>query len=254
MISVSGKKWVEHNVNKNLVEKIKQDFNFKDILAKLIVLRNYDITEINNINNNLKVINIFNNDFDFIKASEILINSINKKDNICILGDYDVDGISATSLLIRYFNHINQRYFYYIPDREKDGYGPSIKLFKKLILKKPKLVIMVDCGSTSKESIEFLNQNNIKSIIIDHHEISKPYPKSNAIINPKKNIDYNKYDYLCATTLTYFFIDITNKKLKSKFKLSNFLIYVLLATVCDVMPLRKFNKILASNVFKNFKL
>jgi single-stranded-DNA-specific exonuclease len=254
MISVSEKKWVEHKINKNLVEKIKQDFHFKDFLAKIIVLKNYDLTEINNINNDLKINNIFNSDLDFIKASDILINAIKEKENICILGDYDVDGISATSLLIRYFKHIKQRYFYYIPDREKDGYGASIKLFQKLILKKPKLIIMVDCGSTSNEAIEFLNQNNIKSIIVDHHEISKPYPKSNAIINPKKNIDYSNYDYLCATTLTYFFIDKINKKLKSKFRLSNFLIYVLLATVCDVMPLRKFNKLIASHVIRNFKL
>ena len=58
MISVSGKKWIEQKVNKNSVEKIKQDFNFNDILARLIVLRNYDITEINSINNNLKLINV----------------------------------------------------------------------------------------------------------------------------------------------------------------------------------------------------
>ena len=163
MISVSGKKWIEHKVNKNSVEKIKQDFNFSDILARLIVLRNYDITEINSINNNLKLINVLKDNSDFIHASEILINSINKKDNICILGDYDVDGISSTSLLIRYFKHIKQQYFYYIPDREKDGYGATIKLFQKLISKKPKLVIMVDCGSTSFEAIEYLNSNNIKS-------------------------------------------------------------------------------------------
>ena len=100
MISISGKKWIERKVNKNLVEKIKQDFNFNDILSKVIVSRNYDITEINNINNNLKLTNIFNTNSDFIKASNILINSINKKENICILGDYDVDGASATSLLI----------------------------------------------------------------------------------------------------------------------------------------------------------
>ena len=95
----------------------------------------------------------------------------------------------CTSLLVRYFNHIKQQHFYYIPDRDKDGYGASKKLFQKLILKKPKLVIMVDCGSTSNEAIDYLNQNNIKSIIIDHHEINKPYPKSNVIINPKKNTD-----------------------------------------------------------------
>jgi len=254
MISVSGKKWVEDRVNQNLIDKIKQDFNFKEILAKLIVLRNYDLTEIHNIHDDLKITNIFNNNSDFIKASDILINTINNNEYICILGDYDVDGISATSLLIRFFNHIKQRHFYYIPDREKYGYGASIKIFEKLLLKKPKLIIMLDCGSTSNDAIEFLNYNNIKSIIIDHHEINKPYPKSNAIINPKKNTDYKEYDYVCATTLTYFFIDKVVQKTKSKFKLSDFLIYVLLATVCDVMPLRKFNKIIASNVIKNFKL
>ena len=79
-----------------------------------------------------------------------------------------------------------------------------------------------------------LIQNNIKSIIIDHHEINKPYPKSNVIINPKKNTDYSEYNYLCATTLTYLFIEHVIQKTKSKFKLSDFLIYVLLATVCDV--------------------
>ena len=254
MISISGKKWIEHKVNKNSVEKIKQDFNFNQILSKLIVSRNYDLTEINNINNNLKLTNIFNNNSDFNNASDILINSINKKENICILGDYDVDGISATSLLIRYFNYIKQEFFYYIPNREIDGYGATTLLFQKLIKQKPKLVIMLDCGSTSREAIDYLNQNNIKSIIIDHHEINKPYPKSNIIINPKKNTDYGEYDYLCATTLTYFFIDKIIQKTNSKFRLSDFLIYVLLATVCDVMPLRKFNKILASNVIRNFKL
>ena len=254
MKSVSGKKWFEQVVNKNLIEKIKQEYNFNEILSKLIVLRNYDILEINNIKNFLKLTNIFNKNSDFIKATDILLNSINKKENICIFGDYDVDGASATSLLVRYFNHIKHQHFYYIPDREKDGYGPSTKLFQKLISKKPKLVIMVDCGSTSNEAVEYLNQNNIKSIIIDHHEINKPYPKSNVIINPKKITNYKGYDYLCATTLTYFFIDKIINKTKSEFKLSNFLIYVLLATICDVMPLRKFNKIIASNVIKNFKL
>ena len=254
MISVTGKKWTEQKVDKNLVEKIKQEYNFNEILSKLIISRNYDQEEINNIKNNLKLINVFNNNIDFNKASDILIDSINKNEKICILGDYDVDGASATSLLVRYFDHINQKYFYYIPDRETDGYGATKKLFQKLILQKPKLVIMVDCGSTSNEAIDFLNQNNIKSIIIDHHEINNPYPKSDVIINPKKKVDYNKYDYLCATTLTYFFIDILIKKKKTDFKLSNFMILVLLATVCDVMPLRKLNKILATNVLKNFKI
>ena len=113
---------------------------------------------------------------------------------------------------------------------------------------------MVDCGSTANEAIDYLNQNNIKSIIIDHHEINKPYPRSNVIINPKKNTSNLEKLFLCATSLTYFFIDFLIKKSKSNFKLSNLLIYVLLATVCDVMPLRKINKIIAQNTINDFNL
>jgi single-stranded-DNA-specific exonuclease len=188
------------------------------------------------------------------QLSLILIKAINNNENICILGDYDVDGVCSTSLLVRYFNHINQKHFFYIPDRTKDGYGASKKLFQKLILKKPKLIIMVDCGSTSNEAIDYLNKHNIKSIIIDHHEINKPYPKSNSIINPKKKSINKESSLLCATSLTYFFLEILIKKTKSNFNLSNFQIYVLLATICDVMPLRKINKIIAQNTIDNFKI
>ena len=254
MISVSGKNWVEKKVNNNSIEKIKQDLGFSSILSKLIISRSFDTTEINNINNHLELVNEFKNNVDFTKASDLLIDTIKYKENICVLGDYDVDGSSATSLLIRFLNHIKHPNFYYIPDRVDDGYGATKKLFKKLILKKPKLVIMVDCGSTSNDAVDFLNQNNIKSLIIDHHEINKPYPKSNVIINPKKNDGYIEYDYLCATALTYFFIDILVKKLRSTFNISQYLIYALLATICDVMPLRKINKIIAKNVIKKFDL
>ena len=254
MISVSGKRWVETEVNKNSLEKLKQDFKFNDILSKLILSRNYDQAEIFNINNNLEVHNEFINNSDFNEASELLINAIKKNENICILGDYDVDGSAATSLFVRFLNHIKQPNYYYIPDREKDGYGASVDIFKRLILKKPKLIIMLDCGSTSNEAIEFLNKHNIKSLIIDHHEINKPYPKSNTIINPKKNNGYINYDYFCATALTYFFLDILIKNIKSSFKISDFLVYVLLATVCDVMPLRKTNRKNKKKVIDKFHI
>src|SRR5210317_873130 len=254
MISVSGKIWTEQTINQNLVEKFKQDYGLSSILSKLIVSRNYDASEIYGINNKQKLINIFKDDKDFKNAYQILINSINNKENICILGDYDVDGTCATSLLVRYFNHIDQKHFFYIPDRTEDGYGASKKLFQKLILKKPKLIIMVDCGSTSNEAIDYLNKHNIKSIIIDHHEINKPFPKSNIIINPKKESFKKESSLLCATALTYFFIEIIIQKTKSNFKISKFLIYVLLATICDVMPLRKINRIIAQNTIDNFNI
>ena len=112
MISVTGKNWSQQKVNKNLVEKVKQDYGLDHILSHLIISRNYDSSEIFSINNGQKLTNIFKDDYDYQKASLILFNSIQNNENICILGDYDVDGVCATSILIRYFNHINQKYFF----------------------------------------------------------------------------------------------------------------------------------------------
>ena len=254
MISVSGKNWEQKKVNKNSIEKLKQDYNFSDIISKLVVSRKFDNTELSSIDNTLYLNNVFLKNEDFIKSVNLVIKAINNKDNICILGDYDVDGSAATSLFIRFFESIKHPFFYYIPDREKDGYGASKKLFQKLIQKKPKLIIMVDCGSGSHDAIDFLNKNNIKSLIIDHHEIDKPFPEANMIINPKKNSGYIEYDYFCATTLVYFFLDLLIKKIEAKINIFDYLIYVLLATVCDVMPIRKLNRLIAIIALKNFDI
>ena len=254
MISVSGKNWEEIKINQNLVNKLKQDYGFNDILSRLIISRKFNEEEIASINNNLNLNNVFLNTDDFKRSVQLVLESINKKEKICILGDYDVDGSAATSLFVKFLDDIKHPYFYYIPDRQKDGYGATKKLFQKLILRNPKLVIMVDCGSTSNEAIDFLNEKKIKSLIIDHHEINKPFPDANSIINPKKNNGYNEYDYLCATTLSYFFLDLLIKEIKCNTIIKDYLIYVLLATVCDVMPIRKLNRLIAINALNNFDI
>jgi len=254
MISVSGKKWERKRIDQNLVDKLKQDFNFSNILSRLIISRKFDTDEIASIDNDLHLNNVFLNNEDFNQSVKLVVNCINNKEKICILGDYDVDGSAATSLFVKLLESINHPFFYYIPDREKDGYGATKKLFQKLILEKPRLIIMVDCGSTSNEAIDFLNENKIKSLIIDHHEINKPFPNANSIINPKKDNGYKEYDYLCATTLSYFFLDLLIKEIKSEINIADYLIYVLLATVCDVMPLRKLNRLISLNALKNFDI
>jgi len=254
MISVSGKKWEQKKINQNLVDKLKQDFNFSDILSRLIISRKFDDDEIATINTSLDLNNVFLNNQDFNQSIRLVVNCINNNEKICVLGDYDVDGSTATSLFVKFLESINHSFFYYIPDREKDGYGATKKLFQKLILKKPRLIIMVDCGSTSNEAIDFLNENKIKSLIIDHHEINNPFPSANSIINPKKDNGYKEYDYLCATSLTYFFLDLLIKEIKIEINISDYLIYVLLATVCDVMPLRKLNRLIALKTLKNFDI
>jgi single-stranded-DNA-specific exonuclease len=254
MISVSGKKWEQKKINQNLVDKLRQDFNFSDTLSRLIISRKFEDDEITTIDTDLDLNNVFLNNEDFNQSIKLVVSCINNNQKICILGDYDVDGSAATSLFVKFLESINHPFFYYIPDRVKDGYGATKKLFQKLILDEPKLIIMVDCGSTSNEAIDFLNENKIKSLIIDHHEINKPFPNANSIINPKKDNGYKEYDYLCATSLSYFFLDLLNKEIKSKINISDYLIYVLLATVCDVMPLRKLNRLIALNALKNFNI
>ena len=254
MISVSGKKWEQKKINQNILDKLRQDFDFSDILSRLIISRKFDDNEIATIDTDLNLNNVFLDNKDFNQSIKLVVNCINNNEKICILGDYDVDGSAATSLFIKFLESINHPFFYYIPDREKDGYGATKQLFQKLILDKPKLIIMVDCGSTSNEAIDFLNENEIKSLIIDHHEINKPFPNANSIINPKKDNGYKEYDYLCATSLSYFFLDLLIKEIKSEINISDYLIYVLLATVCDVMPLRKLNRLIALNALKNFDI
>ena len=115
MISVTGKKWEQKKINKKSVEKLKQDHNFSETLSKLIISRNFDQSEIHTIENVLDLTNVFLNNDDFNKSIKLVINAINNKDNICILGDYDVDGSAATSLFVRFFKSIKHPFFFYIP-------------------------------------------------------------------------------------------------------------------------------------------
>jgi single-stranded-DNA-specific exonuclease len=106
MISVSGKKWEQKKTNKNLIEKLRQNYNFSDILSRLVLSRKFDQTELTTIDNNIDLNNVFCKNIDFEKSIELVNNSINNRENICILGDYDVDGSAATSLFIRFFKSL----------------------------------------------------------------------------------------------------------------------------------------------------
>ena len=253
MISVSGKNWEESYANKRLVEKIKIDHGLNDIQSKIILSRNYASEEIHLINNRIELKNPFYNTKDFLQGCELLNKNLNRQNKILIIGDYDVDGCMSTSLLVNFLKKKSSRVNFFIPDRFKDGYGANKDLIKKLIKQfDPDLIIFLDCGSNSYEAIEYIKTKKIESLIIDHHNTSNPYPKANVFINPKKKGEYNNFDYLCTTFLTYLFIDLYIKLNKEKILLEQELIYVLLATVADVMPIRGINKILSKQILSKF--
>src|SRR6056300_3373 len=253
MISVSGKNWEELSTNKRLVEKIKIDHGLNDIQSKIILSRNYTSEEIYLIKNQIDLKNPFYNTKDFLQACDLLNKNLNRQNKILIIGDYDVDGCMSTSLLVNFLKKKSARVNFFIPDRFKDGYGANKDLIKKLIKQfDPNLIIFLDCGSNSYEAIEYIKTKKIESLIIDHHNTSNPYPKANVFINPKKKGEYNNFDYLCTTFLTYLFIDLYIKLNKEKISIENKLIYVLLATVADVMPIRGINKILSIQTLSKF--
>ena len=255
MISVSGKDWEEEYTIKRLVEKIKIDHSLNDIQAKIILSRNYSKEEIYLIKNKIDLKNPFHNTKDFLLACELLKKNLKNQNKILIIGDYDVDGCMSTSLLVNFLKEKNANIDYFIPDRFKDGYGASKNLVIKLIKQfDPKLIIFLDCGSSSYDAIEYINTKKIQTLIIDHHNTKYPYPVVNVFINPKKNSEYKNYDYLCTTFLTYLFIDLYIKLTNDAFSIQNNLILVLLATVSDVMPIRGINKILSKKVLSEFDI
>jgi single-stranded-DNA-specific exonuclease len=255
MISVSGKNWEELYANKRLVEKIKIDHGFNEIQSKIILSRNYTNDEIYLIKNKIELKNPFYNTKDFLLGCQLLEKSLNNHKKILIIGDYDVDGCMATSLMVNFLKEKNAKINYFIPDRFNDGYGASKNLIIRLIKQfDPYLIIFLDCGSNSNEALKYINNKKIHSLIIDHHNTNNPYPESDVFINPKKKVEYSNFDYLCTTFLTYLFIDLYIRIKKEEFKIQNQLILVLLATVADVMPMRGINKILSKKLLSEFDI
>ena len=252
MISISGKEWKEYKIPKRLIDKYSNDFDISENLSKFYLTRNFSKEDILIKNYTDNDLNIFSKNKDFLSASELIIDIIKNKQKTLIFGDYDVDGISSITILSSFFIYLDHPFKYVIPDRFIDGYGPNIRLLDQNLDKEIDNVIFLDCGSNSHDVINHLKKKGIKTIIVDHHIINNlDIPKSDIIINPVKEkqnfIDYN----VCAATLTFFLVDLINKKLVSKFKLNEYFIYCIISTVCDVMPLRGFNRKLLTIGFKN---
>ena len=252
--SVTGKSWKLNNVDNNKILKLTEEFSLSEILCRLLVIRNIfgkDVKEFLKPDLKKQIPNPYI--FKDMKVSvEHIYGLIKERSIIGIFGDYDVDGASSTAMLIKFFTEINQPYNFFIPDRQKDGYGPSTATFDKFIKKKIKTIITVDCGTLSNEVVDYANTKNVSTIILDHHQADINLPKALGIINPNRIDDRSKLKYLCATSIVFFFLLALNKKLKDTnwYKENNIKIpelfeyidLIALATICDVVPLLGLNR------------
>ena len=264
-VSVTGKKWILKEYNVQDVTNLKNNFFLEEITAKLIAIKKIKNEEVENyLNPAIK--NLLPNPEnlkDMIKATDRAVQAINQKEKIGIFGDYDVDGATSTAILGNYFRELKQTFEIYIPDRKKEGYGPSIDGFKNLLNKKVKLIFTVDCGTLSFKPIEYLYKNNIDVLVLDHHQSEIKLPKAHSIVNPNRLDDESNLNNLCAAGVCFMFLISLNKKLrnldwfeKNKIKepnLMNYLDLVSLGTVCDVVPLVGLNRAIVKQGLKVLK-
>ncbi len=249
--SVNGFLWNERQIDKNEVVILKNELGLETCIAKLAVSRGLNSQNFKNFMDT-KIKTTLPDPFvldDMEKATKKIVDCILNKQKIGVLGDYDVDGSSATSLICNYFSEIGVEYEFYIPDRIKEGYGPNIEAFETLKEKGCVLILTLDCGTTSFKPIEHISKKKIDVIVVDHHQQSKLLPNAFAIINPKKNKDISNLDNLCATGVAFFLLISLSRELKKnnffKFKLPNLIQYldlVALATICDLVKLDQVNR------------
>jgi single-stranded-DNA-specific exonuclease len=121
------------------------------------------------------------------KAVDRILEAREKNERIIIFGDYDVDGVSSTAILVRYLSEIGCQVSYRLPHRVHDGYGLKSYFFDELAQKNVKLVITVDCGTRDIEPIRHAKSLGIDVIVTDHHAVPDIVPEEViAIINPKR--------------------------------------------------------------------
>lgn len=231
------------SLNKKLyvLRKTLNNFQFKNPLVKQIV----NTREVDDLKDFLsKSIRRYWPKLEDIPNLEVTIDFLyeakSQGKTLGIVGDYDVDGICATSLLIKCFGIMDITYVYQIPNRF-EGYGVSLPIVKDLISKGAQAIITVDNGTTAYDVIEFLNQAYIPMIIIDHHKLQDPIDVK-YFVNP--HLFDNDYKILCATSLVFIVLSEFNKKYNLGVSMKDFVDLVGLATVCDVVPLVKFNRVM----------
>src|SRR5258708_4548497 len=119
-------------------------------------------------------------------AVERLLRAHAEKEPLVIFGDYDVDGVTSTALLVEVLRALTGRVDFYLPHRMDEGYGLSRDGVENCLKKFPvKLLLAVDCGSTAVETIAWLREKNVDVIVLDHHQVSNPAPAAVALVNPQ---------------------------------------------------------------------
>jgi single-stranded-DNA-specific exonuclease len=182
---------------------------------------------------------------DIDKGVNRVIQALKENQKIMIFGDYDVDGITATSLVFLVLNRLGGDVSYYLPNRLIEGYGLSEEGIVEAEKREAQLLITVDCGVTACKEVDFANSKGIDCIITDHHEPSDVLPNACAIIDPKQKDEEYPGGELSGVGVAFKFAQALYRKLgQDESELEEHLDLVALGTSADIVPLVGENRVL----------
>jgi single-stranded-DNA-specific exonuclease len=247
------KRWEIYPPNHSLQETFSRELNISPITAQ--VLTNRGINGVDQVSQFLHPsLSHLHSPFlmkDMDKAVDRVVQALSKKEQVLICGDYDVDGITSTAIMVLFFQALQLPCHYYIPHRVNEGYGLHHDVLAEFAQQGGKLVITVDCGISNTDEVKKAQEMGVDVIITDHHEIPEEIPPAYAILNPKQTDCSFPFKSLAGVGVAFNLIIALRARLRDlgEWKegeipnLRRYLDLVALGTVADLVPLRDENRI-----------
>tara|TARA_B100001245_G_scaffold235638_1_gene224005 strand:- start:147 stop:1847 length:1701 start_codon:yes stop_codon:yes gene_type:complete len=240
-------RWKIKQPSEDHVASIKKEFNTSEIIAK--VLANRGIESLKSSHNFFNPSNDQLHNPFMMKNMDIAVDRISKniqnQKPILIFGDYDVDGTTGASLLYLGLKDLNAIVEYYIPHREKEGYGLSAGGIDYAQSVGADLLITCDCGINAFQPVDYANEHGIDIIITDHHIPDKKLPNAYAVLNPKQKGCEYPFKGLCGCGVAFKLISALSEKSGIGQNVGlNYLDLVALATSADMVPILDENRVL----------
>ncbi len=188
---------------------------------------------------------------DMEAASGRIVDAVIRGESVAIFGDYDVDGATAAALLAHYLRHCGLDPIVHIPDRIFEGYGPNVDAIRSFAERGVKLLVTVDCGTTSNVTLVEAKKLGLDVVVVDHHQADEELPPAVAIVNPNRADDLSGLGHLAAVGLVFLTLVAVTRELRqrnfwtgmrSEPDLLSLLHLVALGTVADVVPLKGLNR------------
>ncbi|MCL1785688.1 MAG: single-stranded-DNA-specific exonuclease RecJ [Alphaproteobacteria bacterium] len=185
---------------------------------------------------------------DMERAVSVAKDAVLSGKKIAIFGDYDVDGITSTAIIVKYLRALGLDPLWHLPSRDGEGYGLNPGAIEEFAAAGAELLITVDCGISGVAEVARAKELGMSVIITDHHSPGPLLPAADAIVNPKRVDDTSGLSYLAGVGVAFMFLVALNRSLRdsavdvSAVNLLEYMDLVALGTICDTMPLIKLNR------------